>query len=68
VKTPADIQADAVAYSVATGSYTIEQLEGEACARCGRTFAIGEVSRPTGESIDGAQLFAHVECPKRGAK
>jgi hypothetical protein len=57
---------NATAYSVATGGYTIEQLEGEDCARCGRTFAVGEASRPA-ERIDGAQLFAHVECPKAGA-
>ncbi|MFL6113952.1 MAG: hypothetical protein ACJ786_21725 [Catenulispora sp.] len=56
----------AIAYSVATGGYTIEQLEGEDCARCGKTFAVGEASRPV-ERIGDAQLFAHVECPKVGA-
>lgn len=55
------------AYTCSTGDYTVEQVEGEACTRCGQMFAVGETSRPTGEVIDGAQLFAHVECPKRGA-
>jgi hypothetical protein len=54
------------AYTCSTGRYTVEQIEGEACVRCGQPFAVGETSRPTGESIDG-QLFAHVLCPKAGA-
>ncbi|QOR55808.1 MAG: hypothetical protein YHS30scaffold324_40 [Catenulispora phage 69_17] len=55
------------AYTCSTGAYTVEQIEGEACARCGQMFTVGEASRPTGEIVDGAQLFAHVQCPKRGA-
>ena len=54
-------------HSVSTGAYTIEQLEGEDCASCGRPFAIGEPSRPF-ERILCHQLFVHVECPKRGAR
>jgi hypothetical protein len=54
-------------YSVATGAYTVEQVEGEACTRCGQPFAVGEASRPTGEVFDGGQLFAHVLCPPGGA-
>jgi hypothetical protein len=56
------------AYTCSTGRYAVEQVEGEACTRCGQAFAVGEKSRPTGAIVDGAQLFAHVECPKRGAK
>jgi len=55
------------AYTCTTGPYTVEQVEGEACVRCGQAFAIGEASRPTGEVIDGGQLFAHVICPTGGA-
>lgn len=54
-------------YSVATGDYTVDQLDGLGCARCGQPFQIGEASYPTGEAFDGAQLFAHVSCPKGGA-
>ena len=56
----------AYSHSVSTGPYTIDQLEGEDCAVCGRTFAVGEPSRP-GDRIGDAQLFVHVECPKVGA-
>ena len=58
----------AIAYSCATAHYTVEQIEGEACARCGQPFEPGEASRPTGELVDGHRLFAHVTCPKRGAR
>lgn len=57
----------AAAYSVATGDYSAEQLEGEACAECGNGFEPGEFSRPAGVVFDGGQLFVHVECPKGGA-
>ncbi|HEY3477509.1 MAG TPA: hypothetical protein VGL02_01305 [Streptomyces sp.] len=53
-------------YSCQTGKYTAEQLGGEDCARCGRTFRVGEPSRPV-ERVAEWQLFAHVECPKGGA-
>lgn len=54
-------------YTVSTGPYTADQLEGEACTRCGRPFAVGESSYPTGR-VGGGQLFAHITCPKGGAK
>jgi hypothetical protein len=53
-------------HSVSTGRYTIEQLEGEDCASCGRPFVIGEPSRPS-ERILCHQLFVHVKCMKAGA-
>lgn len=53
-------------HSVSTGPYTLDQLEGEDCASCGRPFAIGEPSRPF-KQVLCHQLFAHVECPKAGA-
>jgi hypothetical protein len=54
-------------YSCQTGRYTIEQLDGEDCAVCGRTFAPGETSRLI-KRVAEWQLFAHVECPTGGAK
>ena len=54
-------------YSVSTGRYTADQLDGFDCTRCGRPFAVGEASRPSGR-IDGQQVFAHIVCPKRGAR
>lgn len=53
-------------YSCQTGVYTIDQLNGEDCAKCGRTFQPGEASYPL-KRIAEWQLFAHVLCPKRGA-
>ena len=61
----------AAAYSVSTGTYTVEQLEGEHCAKCGRPFADGEDSRPVRQPVltlaEEWNLFAHVVCPKGGA-
>lgn len=54
-------------YSCQTGKYTIDQLGGEDCAKCGETFAVGEPSRPV-ERIAEWQLFVHVECPKGGTR
>jgi hypothetical protein len=54
-------------YSCQTGEYTADQLGGEDCAKCGRPFVVGEPSRPV-ERIAEWTLFAHVECPKVGAK
>lgn len=53
-------------YSVATGAYTADQLDGFDCGKCGKPFAVGETSRPF-ERVNGQQIFAHVECPKAGA-
>lgn len=53
-------------HSVSTGPYTLDQLEGEDCASCGRRFAIGESSRPALRVLHH-QLFVHVVCPKVGA-
>lgn len=50
-------------YSCQTGPYTIEQLDGEDCAKCGRTFAVGKASYPF-KRVAEWQLFAHVLCPK----
>lgn len=54
-------------YTCATAEYTVEQIEGEACSRCGRSFRVGEASRPF-ERVNGQQIFAHILCPKRGAR
>lgn len=56
------------AYTCQTGLYTVDQLEGEDCARCGRPFAVAvaDASRPA-ERVGDAQLFVHVSCPKGGA-
>lgn len=53
-------------YSCQTGEYTIEQLDGEDCAKCGQRFRVGEKSRPV-ERIAEWQLFAHVLCPNVAA-
>lgn len=46
------------AYSRATGELTVLQVEGEACAVCGRPFRLGDKPRLVGMGI-GYQLFAH---------
>jgi len=51
----------ALAYSVATGDYTIEQLEGEACAKCGADFRPGQDLELV-FSGDDYDLYAHVDC------
>jgi len=51
----------AAAYSVATGDYTIEQLEAEACALCGEAFQPGQDLTPVFEGGD-FDLYAHVDC------
>jgi len=53
-------------YSCQTGEYTLEQLNGEDCAKCGQRFRVGETSYPL-KQIAEWRLFAHVLCPKRGA-
>ncbi len=55
-------------YTATTGAYTIEQLEGEACAElgCGEWFQVGEATVPTGVVVNGAQLFRHAVCPPKG--
>lgn len=53
-------------YSCQTGEYTLDQLGGEDCAKCGQRFRVGEKSRPT-IRIAEWQLFVHVLCPKGGA-
>lgn len=58
--------AAAIAYSVTTGGYTIEQLEGEACALCGDRFEPGQDLEQVWRG-DGYDLYAHVQCAKGGA-
>lgn len=53
----------AIEYSVATGTYTIEQLEAQVCAECGADFQPGEVLEPVFLG-DDFELYAHSnECP-----
>lgn len=54
-----------IAYSVTTGHYTVEQLEGEACANCGETFQPGQTLEQVFAS-DDYDLFAHTVCPNGG--
>lgn len=56
-----------LAYTVATDSYSIEQLEGEACALCGADFEPGQELEQVYHS-DDYDLYAHVACPKGGAR
>lgn len=57
------MKAAALTYSVSTDSYTIEQLEGEACSLCGADFQPGEVLEPVFRG-DDYELYAHSnECP-----
>lgn len=59
----------AIAYSVCTGAYTVDQLEGEHCARCGQWFGLCPWPRPVEhERVDGCQLYRHVDCATAGAK
>lgn len=55
------------AYSVATGHYTVDQLEGEACALCGAWFGLCPWPRPVEhELVNGDQTFRHAdECPPK---
>lgn len=55
-------------YSCQTGRYTVDQIDGEACAECGEWFQIGEDTVPTGVTVDGAPLFRHEQCPTGGAR
>jgi len=58
-------------HSVSTGAYTIEQLEGEDCAKCGQWLGLCPWPRPVRhELVDGHfQTFRHAdECLKRGAR
>lgn len=58
----------AAAYSVSTGTYTVDQLEGDHCAVCGQWFGLLPWPRPVAhELVDGDQTYRHVECPKVGA-
>lgn len=49
-------------HSASTGHYTIEQIEGDACARCGRRFMPWQRSTP-GAPFNGFALYTHVTCP-----
>lgn len=54
-----------LAYSVATNGFTIEQLEGQACAVCGADFQPGQQLDRVWEDSD-FDLYAHAVCPEGG--
>jgi hypothetical protein len=58
--------AAAFPYSCQTGEYTVEQLDGEDCAKCGRPFAPGQAAFEV-KKIAEWTLVAHILCPKVGA-
>jgi hypothetical protein len=53
-------------YSCQTGPYTIDQLDGDACAKCDQPFKVGETARPF-MTVAEWTLFEHVVCPKFNA-
>lgn len=56
-------------HSVSTGRYTIDQLEGEACASCGVWFGLCPWPPPVKhELVDGDQTYRHDVCPTGGAR
>lgn len=54
-----------IAYSVTTGHYTVEQLEGDACALCGVEFEPTDELREVWLDSD-FDLYAHAVCPDGG--
>jgi len=55
-------------YSMQTGGYTLDQLDGENCGACGGQFRAGGVDHPVfHEQVAEWRVYRHVMCPKAGA-
>lgn len=53
---------------VYAGHLTEAQLEGEACAKCNRTFRLGQAWVYVVPAMPDARLARHVACPSGGAR
>lgn len=54
-------------YTCQTGGYTIDQLGGEDCVVCSKTFA-RDGNWVKHEQVAEWQTYRHVTCPKAGAR
>lgn len=51
------------AYTMATGPYNVDQVDGLACSSCGLLFH-GAAKTRRGPVVDGRRLTAHAKCRK----
>lgn len=58
-------------YSMQTGGYTDDQLDGEDCAVCGAPFGPAGTGAPSPvfhEQVAEWRVYRHFECPKAGTR